>query len=264
LIEDVETKLSFSVKNISSKKIYLLISDYKIPVFILNDITPDDKPSGIQELTFIPSTLSDNVIPGKNYLFKVTLQNTVSNLSIENIEIKDDLDLNITPRKISRINGLDYVILEISVAVNKDLKQNISGKISASYNNKEIILPLDFMLTKNKSEELLSNNSITNDLSCSSIGVLCKENEVCSGKTTKSLQGPCCIGSCIMQKQANVSKYIGLAIILGILAVLVYFYLRSKKIKPKSPQQILKEKSEEYRQKINPNSKEVSRSLEKV
>ncbi len=102
-------------------------------------------------------------------------------------------------------------------------------------------------------------------LSCIDIGEKCEDNEKCDGESVPSLDGPCCVGECIEKKKTNYNWIFGIAIIIFVLITIGFFYLKAKKRqKPKSTEEILKQKVEKFKERMQGENEEVSRSLGKV
>lgn len=105
----------------------------------------------------------------------------------------------------------------------------------------------------------------TESLSCYDIGESCLENEECDGNVIPSIEGGCCIGDCIEQKKSSWGTIIGIILIILVLGFVVFVYLKSKKKqKPKSTDDILKEKEGEFQRRMRDESSEVVGRLGKV
>ena len=264
LVEDVEKTLKFSIPATNSTQTSLKINYYNIPVFIIqssnNNITPTDLP----QLEFSPPSLTGKVKPGNTYFFKVILKNS-ANQSLSNINLENNLNLTIEPKSIKDLDGLSYSVINITIPVSSDLKGELSGKITAEIENKILTLPVNFEITKNESDINLTGTTIAENLSCSSMGKICDfSKEECIGKTTKSLEGPCCIGECIAPKESNPKLLIGIIILIIVFALVAWVFLKSRKKSLKSPEDMLREKSRKFQERMNLPETEVRNRLGKV
>ncbi len=96
-------------------------------------------------------------------------------------------------------------------------------------------------------------------LNCVDIGEKCEDNEKCEGEIVSSLDGSCCVGDCIEKKQKSYAWIIGVIILIILATTIWFFYSRARKRQaPKSTEDILREKSEDFDERM---SGEVSGSL---
>ncbi|MBR9705197.1 hypothetical protein GOV12_07325 [Candidatus Pacearchaeota archaeon] len=241
LIEDQEKLIDFSINEANKGKSIIKIGNYDIPIFILN------KSQNIEnkELRFYPNSIDAVVTSGTKYFFTVILEN-IGNTNISNIELTNNLGAQINPIKIDLIEKYSSVLFNISIPVNKDLKNNLSGIISANYGDKSAELDVSLKITNNESQVDLNGTTVTPDLSCAKIGMICVYPEKCIGEKTQSLEGPCCKGECKVDEVNNQSYNwvygIGALVIVIIIAILVV----KKRKKPKTSEEILGEKNKKF------------------
>ncbi len=136
----------------------------------------------------------------------------------------------------------------------------------ASFENQEINLPFNFqIITDVKKVEVVAD--IKELASCEDIGgKICEGEEKCSVDTESSLEGPCCTGTCKEEKKSNTGTIIGFLILALVIGIVIFFYFKGKKrLKPKSTEEILKEKQGKYNERMKSfePSKEVTGSLSK-
>ena len=108
----------------------------------------------------------------------------------------------------------------------------------------------------------MGGTSATNTLDCNEMGKICFDDEECEGFTTESLQGPCCIGECKQKTNSDFKFLLGVLLIFVLAGISAYFYMKiKKKQKPKSTEEILKERANKYEER---SGKEVKGSLGRV
>lgn len=259
LIEGIETPLEFSISNLEPMKTYLLINNYKIPVFI----TKEGNKTSITEYTdmvFYPSEISGTLLAGNSYYYEIKIFNT-GEKNLTNIKLFNDLDLDLSLETISSLKTKSYVKINFTITPEKTI-EILSGKISAVLDNKNITLPISFKITEKSSDVNLTTGS---QIDCNDIGRQCKENEeVCNGVIRESKQGQCCLGNCVTLTQASSNGlYIGIGIFLAVVIILFYLYKRIiKKQKPKTTEEFLRERTDEYRERLR--GREVNKKLDRV
>jgi hypothetical protein len=259
LIEESEKTLLFSVLDSNVTRTSLKLNDYSVPVFI----SEKNKIPVVEnlELVFNPAKLEASVSPNNDYFFKVLLTNT-GNKNLTGISITNDLNAIITPDSIN-LNAKEYLAINATIPIPE--RKNISGKITASYGGKKAELPVFFHIAKTPEEVNLTGTSVLETVSCAKSGSICLSNEECSGKTTASLEGPCCIGQCIIKKSSSKTWIYGIILFIFIILGAGYFYLKLKrKQQVKSTDEMLNEKSRRYRERMSGNSEEVSGNLRRV
>jgi len=268
--EDFEEKIVFSSFNLTGKY-SLKINDYTIPVFLYQKInntkgntTENETDKTINRLEFIPKDIKGTVTSGENYSFKIFLKNS-GEKNLTNITFSGSLVFSIRP-EILDLNSNESKILNLTISVPKS-EETVLGEIIAEFDGKTIELPIEFEITENKSEVKINvsitDGEIKKSLSCSLIGKKCLENEECDKDEVSSLEGSCCPGECIEKKSSSSTWIIGIILIIVILIIIFFFYKRTKKPGIKSTEEILKEKSKYFSERMNPQS-EVSGGLGRV
>ncbi len=254
LIAYAEKKLEFSAAGVKEDG-EVIIGDYKVPVFFIKkgDGFADEK----SELVFFPSSLEGSVVAGKDYIFNLVLINIGENdlkgieLSVENGKvIPNDFDLNVGGR----------IEVNVSISIPKKIKGNFSDVVTAKYSDREVKVPVKFEITKKNIN--LTGTSTSESLSCSvQSGFICSEEEECVGEISPSLEGNCCKGNCVVVNEGGYGFYIGIILLVIIISIAGFLVWRArKKGKLKSPKDILKERVERGRERMEPSS-EVSGSL---
>ena len=256
LFEDFEETLKFSNLDQSGP---LIINEYTIPVFII----PRELIEKKFLLQFLPERINGTVKKGDTYAFKIILEN-VGVTNITDIILETNIDAEISPKEIANLPRQERFIINISIPA---AETNISGNITAIIGEEIIYLPVLLEITEEQETVNIEGISITESLSCIDIGNLCLIDEICDRETTSSLEGPCCLGTCTKEEELisgiNYPLLIGLGILILVIIIIYIFYRRTKK-KPKTTEELLRERAEKFRERMNKPPKEVKRKLERV
>jgi len=265
LIEGLERTLEFSLPESAVQQSKVILNNYEVPVFIMGGQNPTIIPTSIE---FIPYHIEGIVLTGGDYSFQIIIKNNGEN-NITNIEILTDMEALVLPSNIELLEPNSIEIINLTITIEETDLETLSGKLTAQSNDILFHLPILFNVTHNRSDVRVDDAVIdprTQDYSCSQIGELCAIGKKCSGETTQSLEGPCCIGSCISKKSSN-KTWIGVALIIVLILIVLYIIWKVRKRKKlKSPKEILKERSKNYEERMKPEQKdqEVSKSLDKI
>ncbi len=253
LIEDLEQTITFSTDSLVGNT-NLKINDYTVPVFFSQTNQSEKKPI----INFLPSKINGTIIRGKDYTFKIIVENIGLGNST-NIKLSSNFGAKINPEIIETLNSNEKAVINITIPS----AQDFNGEITADYG--EITsLPVSFNTTTNASEVQLAGTSVTESLSCADIGKICLANEQCDAETTSSLEGSCCLGQCVPQQQgSSLYTYIGIALIILILIILYFLYKKSKNKRGiKSSDDLLKDRSSKYSQRMS--GSEVDDKLDRL
>jgi len=272
LIDSIEKTIDFSVSDLSSLNINsnIKIAEYNIPVFyttINGSVITDPK-----QLEFIPKKLKAVVTANKEYFFKIILGN-LEKTNLTNIKLTSDLDTTIVPDTIESLEANKRTAINVTISIPKKAKGNLTGTITAEQGGETFELPVIFEITNDATAVNLNGTSITQSLSCSAIGFKCEYNEYCDGEITASLEGDCCQGECKPIKSKGSGSQIlqwiiFIAIVLAIFAFIFWRYKKTKK--PRSTQEILRERTKKFEQRMKqppqniPPAPEVRGKLDKV
>jgi hypothetical protein len=252
LIEYVDKKVEFSTNNVNVSKTNLKINDYNIPVFLLVKQNISETPvQKSTELEVIPSKLEAKVVPGDNYFFEVYLEN-IGDKNISDISLEPSTSLiTIRPSSIGSLDVDEKALFNLTITVPSTAAERMSEEITIEFEDESITIPIVFDIIEKEEEIELIGTSITEILSCHDIGLICPEDTSCEGEITASLEGSCCIGECTSPKKSRFSWLFGLILLLVVLALAGFIYWRvRKKQKPKSTEEILREKSRQYRERM--------------
>ncbi|MFA5258517.1 MAG: hypothetical protein WC979_04260 [Candidatus Pacearchaeota archaeon] len=259
LAEETEETIKFLISDLKASQTTLKINDYSIPVFTTKKINNSE---GIKRLDSNPQKLTGVLVYGQNYFFTIVLQNS-GNENLTNITISNNFNAVIKPSSISLLEPGESEQVNLSLSVK--IKSNFSGEVIADYGDSDTIIPLTFEITENKTQvNLTSGTGITESLSCAYIGRICLDNQECNGTVTSSLEGSCCQGECTDKVVSSYNWVYGVLLLLVVGILLGYFYYKTKKNqKRKSPDELLKEKSHQFKTRMNPN-REVSGDLDRT
>ncbi len=264
LAEDLEETHGFSMDDVTNDTT-LTIGSYSIPVFIIDK--PDEEPPVViedkTELSFLPQALTGNVTLG--FAFKVVLANTGTE-TVENIEISTDSEILLGQENLAILEPNEQFSLMLVIPDTLTEKE-FSGTITASFEDQEVNMPFNFELTNDEKQvEVIAKDLPL--LTCEDLeGTICKDDEKCSVNTIASTEQPCCpeSGKCKKIKTSNTGTIIGFVMIGAVITMVIYFYLKGRKrLKPKSTDQILKEKQGKFNERMKSyEPSEVSGKLSK-
>jgi hypothetical protein len=264
LIESEEKTIDFSVVGINSNRTDVKIGEYSIPVFVTSGTTPIYN----QKFIFAPSEIIATVSPGNSYFFNIVVQN-FGDVNISNIRLSSNLNATAYPDIFDLEKG-ERKIINLTIPVSPKAKNNISGEININHDNKSEKIYVFFNITTNESRVNLTGTTVIPSFSCAGKGNVCVYPEKCSGDTTDSLEGPCCLGKCGQVAPPADYGWIFGVILLAILAGLAFFLVKRAKQrqKLKTSGEILDEKSRRFDKRMNlPEKvpdKEVSGKLGRV
>ena len=258
LIEEIEEIIKFSLPELPPMKSSLTINDYKIPIFLIKKLDKEE----ILKIEFIPYSLSGTIIENKDYFFRVVVKNS-GNKNLTNIKFSSDLNTKIFPEQIDLLEPNAIRIINLTIKVEK-VDGNLLGNIIAEFSNNSFNLPVLFEITKNESDVKIDDIQIIKDrFSCGELGVICQETQVCTGETTESLDGPCCIGQCSEQKKSSYSTYIGIILLIILILIIIYVIWKvRKRNKIKSPKEILRSRSSRFEDRMK--GREIDGGLDRV
>jgi hypothetical protein len=268
-----EKNVLFSIGNIKNFTITTLSLEsegtkYDIPVEVFvynnNNATADLESS---VLILYPSngtfyTGKNEVITKKIYLINNGTKDITDLEVIIPINLKNILE--VSPNKIDIIPAGNYTIIDMTINSNN---QNLSGIITIKNN----YYSTEFLtLIKTTGNQTLINQSQEELGSCFSVelnGEICDLDEVCSGSLIKTTEFPttnnCCIaGECNPPLEEGGSSKIFITIIVILLLLIVFYFIYKKsKVRNKTPERVIKDRTEDYEEKFKP--KEVRGNLKK-
>jgi len=190
-------------------------------------------------------------------------------------EVQKTLEFSITPSDFGKTNLIigDYTIPVFIIEKTQSQNQtNITNQFlptnttnQSTQSNQTI--PIDD-LNKTEIKEYIEDLGETESLSCYDIGRVCLVNQECEGEKVASLEGTCCIGDCVEEKEGRgMGLTIGIIILVVVIGFMGFMYWKSKKRqKPKTTDEILKEKSGKFQERMREPTEhdEVAGKLGKV
>jgi|SRR3989338_5609687 len=267
LIEGIDKKIEFNIKDVNKNRVDIIIDDYKIPVFLINiNDNPITNPEKIKNISVFPNVLEGKLKTNQDYLFEMIIWNS-DFINISNITITNNLGFNINPDKIDFLKTNEKRLINLTVKTPAK-KQNLTGNITIEYENRLKYINISFEIVEEQKESNITGTSATSSFSCKDIGIKCTITQSCEGRITSSLEGDCCVGTCleIKEKKSIWPKIIGITLILILLIAGFFLYKKSKKNKNLTSEDILNEKSKKYKERMNQesSSEETRGKLTKV
>lgn len=177
------------------------------------------------------------------------IQKTIS-FPVSNLNGKYDLNIN--------SYTIPVFVIEKTIINNTLINQTNQTNFNQT-NNNQTINETKINIVNKTPDEIKS-------LYCSEFGTECADNEECNVEIKPALDsGSCCPGLCIEVKKSNTGVIIGIILLIIIIVFVGFLYWKSKKKqKPKSTDEILKDKSKEFQERMQEQGKEVIGRLGKV
>jgi len=227
---------------------------YTIPVAIFPTTTPEKAISFPRNLRFSNSFLNLSVLKDSEFQFETTLQNTGQE-NLEDIEFDyPDLDdiISISPRRIELLEAGGITSFNISVISGRAEVREGEIKVSSGDYSDTALLSITIFKSEEEILPLIMEPEITGEKSCSDLqGEFCEDDEECSGYSTLTIDGLCCVGEC-REKGWGWGSIIALIIIIIILIIIIFFVYRRLKRRRQTTKEFLKEKEKAYQAKFKP------------
>jgi len=252
-------KIDFELKDIEQstvKTIELSTENlkYQILVYVFVIKTePEKKPKGIK---FEPSEFNVTLSTNFSTTRIVYLYNT-GNETLENISLSmsDSLKpyISFSIEEIDELKESSNVKIELYIS-SDDEEKTIEGKIKAKtseniYADSEMFLnfvkdfiPFDEDEDEDESEDGDEGEEviISTIKTCLEInGKICNEDEECDGELIYAKDDVCCLGNCEKIKKSSTGKIIGWSIVIGVIILVIWFYMKKYR-KAKKPINLLK------------------------
>jgi hypothetical protein len=186
------------------------------------------------------------------------LRFSVSSLAIGKNELKIVYGSDITKGFFSSITTNKYYTIPVFViekAIINNTIINQTNQTNANQTNQ----------TANETKVSIENKT-TDEIKamhCSDFGLQCEGNKVCDVETKESLEGPCCLGGCA-EKKGKSYVWIGILIILVVLAAVAFMYFKAKNKRPPSSEEILKTRTDKFDERMSGENREVSGRLDSI
>ncbi len=224
--------VKFSIGNIRGERfLFLKVGDYSIPAYIIsNKSSPYTNSEPIQ---FNPIRIESIIlISEEEKRYPISLIN-LGERRIENIYILyDDEFFSIEQRGNISLEPDSAHIFNLTLK--KKSPERINSIIYARAENLSIELPIEIRFTENTSEvstPYLEARENRSNYYCAELnGLICSSEETCSGESTKTLDGSCCMARCESSKKSN--RWIGYLIAGIVIIILIFLYFKFKKTGP--------------------------------
>lgn len=228
-------KIDFETENNNSSPLNIIkLStenlEYQIPVYLFSTLKKEIKEE--KRLTFEQSVIELVMATDSEAEGIIYLKNT-GDAVIENISLilSDSL--------------IPYVSLSLYEI--DELNENSSKKIYVYFSSDDEGIEIEGQITAISGELFVYTSVFLNFLpdyipldgeenktrsfqSCNELGgIICTENQECSGESTYATDGVCCLGSCNETQKSSTGKIIGWIIIFIIIIFLIMFYLKKYK-----------------------------------
>lgn len=217
----------FSINSLSNGFYSVVLGKYTLPVYLMSQTFNSSKEFFIN---LFPNTIKETLKynSSKSYNLSITNNGKTDINDIYFIYNKEIFSLD--KETISQISPNNSVNLEINL---KELKNPIFERISIAKDSYMLgNVTLEILFTENDSE--VTNSSDTRYY-CSELGgEFCSAEEICSGQSIQSLDGSCCVGTCILEEKSSVN-WIIYSLIGVVLLIIVISYFRYKKTKIPKP-----------------------------
>lgn len=192
--------------------------------------------------------------------------NTIFNQQSQNFSLIEDMQKTLS-FSISGLTGksdlkIDSYTIPVFIIEKTDLNITLINQTNQTNINQTMNIS---DLNKTQITDYIQNLGETESLSCYDIGKICLDNQECDGETIPSLEGSCCIGNCIEESGSHTGTIIGIVLLIIVILFVGFIYWKSKKKqKPKSTDEILKDKEKQFQERMKEQSHEVIGSLGKV
>jgi len=208
---------------------------YSVPVFVYGKLHVNETREETPRIMFIPSAVNATILKGEEWSYQVYLWN-YGNETVSNITVITDSDVDVFPTSISLDAG-EKKIITIKLKAEKDLIFNITASVPR-FENFSAKLYVRINVTKNDSAVVLPEPIIP-PLTCSEKnGTICSTDEICQGEEIATIDGNCCLGKCVKQREDKKKRLIGIFLLVLLLVIVAVVGKLSKK----KPQTGLKQK----------------------
>ena len=253
-----------SIKEITEASIK--VNSYDIPVIIspkINNTIINTNESGsnvdlTEDIALDTREINGSVMKNVPYNFNFLIVNKEQQYMEINVTTSSDVI------KVNHASfGFDYEqIINVTIKISSEINE----KITLASGRSKLDIPVKLKVVNNISQVNISTPSTNTQKTCSQEGgSLCDAfsgKNTCEGISKYAADGECCIGIC--SKPSSSKAWIWGIVIIIVLGVGVYFIYQKYKKDSGSAEKIsriLKKKTEDYEKRMNPEPKEVSKSL---
>jgi len=192
--------------------------------------------------------------------------NAVFNQQSQNLSLIEDMQKTISFSISSLIGKYDLKINSYTIPV-FIIEKTIVNITLVNQTNQTNINQTNQTTNETKINIINKTDDEIKSLYCSEFGVECGDNEECNVEIKPSLDSVfCCPGLCVEKKSSgSTGTIIGIVLLIIVVLFVGFIYWRSKKKqKPKSTDEILKDKEKEFQKRMQEQGSEVIGKLGKV
>lgn len=221
---------------------------YLVPVKIITIQNATNQSDNKTSIDFTQSIINITALEYSETSLVVILKNT-GTTPLSNLTINSSEKIRIEPQFIEILKPSDSKEINITISLGE---KGFYAKITASAQGIFAQIPVYITATKNRSAIVIPTPPPKE--SCELLGgKICSPEQNCTGDIVSSSEGSCCKGSCeILKSTSNTARYIAIAIITLIIAVIIYFVYKKSKLKKKNFKEVLSDKNKTYEEKIHP------------
>jgi hypothetical protein len=247
IILDLDQKASVVLSPGEMKKIYFNIEKitqptltsielntekiiYSIPVQIF--VKEIEQPEITKNLQFEPFLLdifmqANSTNTTSIYLFN-TGEQTLINITL-NLSESLKPHISLSSYEISEL--LVNQSTQINLSISSKQEQLVTGRLTSTGSNESEIVSADLKIVLDfskvhKPEKQEEQEPVIIE-TCSDLnGIICQENQECSGEIKYAKDGNCCLGECLEKEQSHTGVVIGWLIITAIVIILIWFFAR--------------------------------------
>ncbi|MBU4069824.1 MAG: hypothetical protein KJ646_02480 [Nanoarchaeota archaeon] len=229
-------KINFNIEEITQSQLKTIklsadSTEYNIPVYIFTSEEISDKKQ--QDFEFDPMEFNITMSTDSEKIRIIYLFNTGEE-NLENIilsvsdSLKDYISFSI--EEIEELDENSSIKLEINIISDSEEK-NLEGQIIAETENKTIYsaIFLNFVKDYIPLEELDEEIPRTTKTCEERNGLICGDNEECTGEFINAKDGVCCLETCEEIKESSIGQIIGWTLLAGIIIFLIWFFIKKYK-----------------------------------
>ncbi|MEK6928023.1 MAG: hypothetical protein AABX11_06335 [Nanoarchaeota archaeon] len=230
-IKPGENKIYFPVDKIFGiKKMEITLGEYKIPFLVAGSLTHIQNLENIYGLRISPLEIDKKLTRTSSFNYSITLTNNGKE-DLEEISVKyDSEDIILSPVENFTLGSGESK--EFTLKLKRF--ENYSGEITFRYSNVTIEIPVIFVIEEIGTGNNQSLNGSGIDKSqyfCEELGgIICIENEECSGDSVVSLNGRCCMSTCKASSGgfgSSIWGWILIILVLGVIGFLIWKYKKA-------------------------------------
>lgn len=230
VLEPGENTISFEVENVEETELLeITIGDYVMPAYVIVE-------DGVQktsdlDLRFNPRIIESKVIAGKQPDYPFSIIN-FGGVDVENVEfLYNDELFTILPEGSFNVSYGNEEFFVLSL--NEEIENSIEEEIILIDGNKNITMDVMIEVVEEEDEQetpyLEGSDQESRNFYCNELtGTICTAEEYCDGEEQPTIDGTCCLGTCV-ERTNWVAIIIGVLIIVGLGIGGYFIYKKYKK-----------------------------------